>query len=155
MKHSPLQLLRYVVADVACTATPTFDPSKPFDSTTTDLLSVDATVTQQEAPEDFPGHSWSAEMSISQTLKDGQNFPYTFKLSLVGFFACHDGFASPEDEERFVRVNGSSMLYGAAREIIRSATSCGPWGELFLPGVSFYDKGNSSKEDQATPSIDP
>jgi preprotein translocase subunit SecB len=140
MKHSPLQLLRYVVADVACTATSAFDPSKPFDAGATGQLSVSATISRQKPPEDFPGHSWSVEMLISQTLEEGQNFPYTFKVSLIGFFASRDGFPSPADEEQFVRVNGSSMLYGAARELVRSLTSRGPWGELFIPSISFYDK---------------
>ena len=71
-------------------------------------------------------------------------------MALVGFFGCRDGFPSPEDEEQFVRVNGSSMLYGAAREIVRSLTSRGPWGELMLPGISFYDKGAKPKEEPAS-----
>ena len=89
-------------------------------------------------------------MTISQKLKEGQNFPYKFDLSLIGFFACNDGFSSPADEEHFVRVNGSSMLYGAARELVRSLTARGPWGELFLPSISFYDKATKPIE-EATP----
>jgi len=151
MKHSPLQLLRYVVADLSCTATPNFDPQKPFESIIAEQLSVNVTVTQQKSPDNFPGHSWSVEMSISQTLKEGQNFPYTFKVSFVGFFACRDGFPSPTDEEQFVRVNGSSMLYGAARELVRSLTSRGPWGELFIPSISFYDKNLKTQTEPAGP----
>ena len=117
-----------------------FDPEKPFDSAIAEQLSVNATITQQKAPDNFPGHSWSVDISISQAVKEGQNFPYIFKVSLIGFFACRDGFPSPADEEQFVRVNGSSMLYGAARELVRSLTGRGPWGEIFLPSISFYDK---------------
>ena len=150
MKNSPLQLLRYVVVDVSCTATPTFDPNKPFDNAIADQLSVNAAVTQQKAPENFPGHSWAVEISISQTLKEGQNFPYTFRVTLVGYFACREGLPPEAEEERFVRVNGSSMLYGAAREIVRSLTACGPWGELFLPGISFYDRDSKTKEEASS-----
>ncbi len=151
MKHSPLQLLRYVVADMSCTATPSFDPQKPFDPAVTEQLSINAIVTPQKAPDNFPGHSWSVEVSIAQTLKEGQNFPYTFKVSLIGFLACRDGFSAAAEEEQFVRVNGSSMLYGAARELVRSLTSRGPWGELFIPSISFYDKDSKLKEEVAAP----
>lgn len=149
MKHSPLQLLRYVVPDVSCSANPTFDSTKPLEGGT-DQLSVNAILNQQNPPENFPGHSWTVEMTISQKLKEGQNFPYKFELTLVGFFACRDGLPPKAEEDRFVRVNGSSMLYGAAREVIRSLTARGPWGELFLPGISFYDKDSKTKEEPSS-----
>jgi preprotein translocase subunit SecB len=136
MKYSPLQLLRYLVPEVSCSANPSFDPEKDYEAGT-EQLSVSAVVTQQQAPEKFTGHSWSVEMRISQKLKEGQNSPYTFEVALVGFFACGGGLPPAAEEERFVRVNGSSMLYGAAREIIRSLTARGPWGEIFLASASF------------------
>jgi preprotein translocase subunit SecB len=148
MKHSPLQLLRYLVPDVSCTANPGFSPQKPFD-VVLDQFSVNAVVTRQSAPANFPRHSWSVEMTVSQKLKEGQNFPYKFEVALVGFFACQDGLPAAAEEDTFVRINGSSMLYGAARELVRSLTSRGPWGELFLPSISFYD--NKPKPEGETP----
>jgi preprotein translocase subunit SecB len=150
MKHSPLQLLRYFAPEVSCSANLAFDPAKECDSVL-EQLSVGATVAQQQNPENAPAHSWSVEMKISQKLKDGQNFPYRFDLTLVGIFTCKDGFRTHEDEEQFVRVNGSSMLYGAAREVIRSLTSRGPWGELLLPTLSFYDKNTKPQSETAAP----
>jgi preprotein translocase subunit SecB len=145
MKHSPLQLLRYLAPDVSCAANPGFSPEKPLD-VVLDQFSVNAVATRQQAPDNFTGHSWSVEMTISQKLKEGQNFPYKFELTLVGFFACHDGLPPTAEEDTFVRVNGSSMLYGAAREVVRALTSRGPWGELFLPSISFYNKESKPKE---------
>ena len=150
MKHSPLQLLRYLAPEISCSANLAFDPSKECDNAL-EQLSVNAIVGQQQAPENAPGHSWSVEMKVSQKLKDGQNFPYKFDLSLIGLFLCKDGFPAPADEEQFVRVNGSSMLYGAARELVRSLTSRGPWGELFLPTLSFYDKAAKPQGDAPAP----
>ena len=63
--------------------------------------------------------------------------PYHFKIKLVGLFRCHYGQADV-DAEAFVRTNGSSILYGIARETLRSITSVGPWGDMLLPTVSFY-----------------
>lgn len=148
MKHSPLQLLRYLVPETFCTANPKFESTKGIEGGP-EQLSVNAVVTQQKAPENFPGHSWTAEMTITQKLKEGQNLPYEFEITLIGFFACRDGLPPAAEEERYVRVNGSSMLYGAAREIVRSLTARGPWGELFLPSISFYDTSSTQKEQNA------
>ena len=150
MKDSPLQLLRYFTPEICCSANPSFDPQKVCEAGV-DQFSVNAVVTRQTAADNFPGHSWCVEMHIAQKYKDGQNFPYKFDVTLIGFFACSDGFPSPADEGQFVRVNGSSMLYGAARELLRSLTSRGPWSEVFLPGISFYDKNSKPPGEPPAP----
>ena len=147
MKHSPLQLLRYFVPEISCSANSTFDPEKESVNGP-DHLSVSAVVARQKDADNLPGHSWSVEMNVTQTLKEGCNFPYKFNLALIGFFVCKDGFPTPAAEEQFVRVNGSSMLYGASRELVRSLTSRGPWGELFLPTLSFYAKAAAPQAEQ-------
>jgi precorrin-4 methylase len=65
----------------------------------------------------------------------------------VGIFAFLDGAVTSEKEEQFVQVNGSSILYGAAREFLRSMTTLGPWGSAIIPGVSFYEQQASLKEE--------
>lgn len=150
MKHSPLQLLRYIVPEMSCSANPSFDPEKAPEGGA-EQLSVNAVVAPQKAPDDFPGRSWTVEMTISQKLQEGQNIPYKFELTLIGFFACQDGLPPAAEEERFVRVNGNSMLYGAAREVVRSLTARGPWGELFIPALSFYEKDARPKEEAPAP----
>jgi preprotein translocase subunit SecB len=148
MKHSPLQLLRYFVPEMSFSANQAFNPEKACESGN-EQFSVEAVVTKQKALENFPGHSWSVEMVISQKIKEGQNFPYQFKLTLVGMFACKDGVMTDDIENQFVRVNGSSMLYGAARELVRLTTTLGPWGEIILPTISFYNKEATQKEQNA------
>jgi hypothetical protein len=86
-------------------------------------------------------------MKVSQKLTEGQNFPYKFDLTILGFFVCRDGVPPEAGEQRFVRVNGSSMLYGIAREIIRSTTAMGPWGFILLPTISFYEKDPTQKDE--------
>lgn len=150
MKHSPLQVIRYIVPEVSCAVNAVFDPKKPCEPGI-GQFAINAVLFQQPAPENSP-HFWSIEMTISQKPKEGVNFPYKFDLTLIGFFACNNGFATPADEEQFVRVNGSSMLYGAAREMIRSLTCHGPFGELFIPSISFYDKNSKPESEKAAPS---
>ncbi len=148
MKNSPLQLIRYLVPEIACSANPAFDPEKPCDGGL-EQFSVEASVNHQDAPKDTAGNAWSLEMRLSQKLPEGKNFPYKFELTVVGFFICKDGVPPQAGEERFVRINGSSMLYGAARELVRTTTAMGPWGALLLPTISFYGKDANHKEDAA------
>jgi len=148
MKHSPLQLVRYLVTETNYSANPNFKPDKDWVGAI-ESFSVESTVNRLAAEKDFPGHSWSVEMVISQKLQAEQNFPYKFQVNLVGMFACNDKAFDEGKENEFVRVNGSSMLYGIAREIVRSLTAAGPWGQIVLPTISFYDNETKPKEQSA------
>jgi len=64
-----------------------------------------------EPTKDLPGHHWSVEMAVVQKINEGQNFPYTFHITMEGMYACKDGVLKTEAEIQFVKVNGSSMLY--------------------------------------------
>jgi preprotein translocase subunit SecB len=139
MKNSCLQLLRYFVPEISISANPSFNPDKDRDSGMEEF-SVGTAVNRQAAPEGFPGHSWLIEMQISQGIKQGKNSPYQFKLVIVGMFAFNDGTETDEKEAQFVQVNGSTILYGAAREILRSTMTLGPWGHVIIPTISFYEK---------------
>jgi len=146
MTHSALQLLRYVIPELSCSANPSFNPQKECEGGI-ELFSAETAVAPAKAPDDLKAHAWSVEMRISQTFKEGQNFPYKFDLTILGFFTMQNGQAPESGEERFVRVNGSSMLYGIAREIVRSITATGPWSSVFLPTISFYQKDPNQKDE--------
>ena len=130
-------------------ANPSFDPDKECESGMEEFA-VGTVVNRQAALEGFPGHSWSIEMQISQGIKQDKNFPYQFKLVIVGMFAFLNEDLAEEKETQFVRVNGSSILYGAARELLRSTTALGPWDAFIIPGVSFYEKQVAQKEETAS-----
>lgn len=138
MKHSPLQLVRYLVTDIACTSNPKFIPEKEMFSAM-EQFTVEAKASPLEPTKDIPGHPWSVEMIVTQKIQEGQNFPYEFRISMVGIFGCNNTVIKDEKEARFVRVNGSSMLYGIAREQIRTLTAASPWGAILIPTISFYD----------------
>ena len=137
MKPSPLQLVRYLVTDISCTANPKFIAEKVLEGSF-EQYSVDVKVKPLEQTKEYSGHPWSVEMAINQKIKEGQNFPYEFRISLVGMFACRAGALPSEKEPQFVEVNGSSMLYGIAREHVRALTAAGPWGAIIIPTMSFY-----------------
>ena len=60
--------------------------------------------------------------------------PYTVQLVVIGFFAVHPDW---EDPEKLLFVNGSSLLYSAAREFLITVTARMPWGQVMLPTHNF------------------
>lgn len=65
---------------------------------------------------------------------EDKKIPYAIHLIAVGLFSVG---AEVKDPEKLVRINGSSILYSAAREFIITITSRGPWQSVILPTVSF------------------
>ena len=143
MRRSPLQLLRYFVDEISCTANPNYDLDRDLE-----VLEDQFKVTTAVRP---PGHeeaekrSWVVEMLIHQQIGPNQNFPYEFKLSIVGFFDCYSKLPSALPTEYFVKVNGCSVLYGVAREMIRATTARGPWSDVMIPTLSFYERSQKSE----------
>jgi preprotein translocase subunit SecB len=147
MKLSPLQLTRYVVTSIGCTANPQFNPDKEWQGAF-EHYSINTKANPLEPEKDVPGHGWSVELEVTQKKKEGENFPYEFHFAIFGIFTCQDGALDSEKETQFVRVNGSSMLYGMAREHIRALTAAGPWGAIIIPTMSFYDNKERPKKEE-------
>lgn len=122
--------------EISCTANNDFDSKKEVESSA-EQFGVEAEVLP---PGDGPNSSarWTIELNIHQKVAPGQNFPYEFKLVIIGLFVCGDDLPNGISKEIFVRVNGCSILYGVAREMIRATTARGPWSDLMVPTVSFY-----------------
>jgi preprotein translocase subunit SecB len=152
MRSSPLQLLRYFVEDISCNSNPNYDSEKEFEFLE-DQFRVDTTVAPRELDTEHEDHSWMVEMSIRQQIGPNQNFPYDFKVRIVGFFLCGSNLPNDWSPEYFVKVNGSSVLYGVAREIVRATTARGPWSDVIVPTLSFYEP--FSKSDTQETVMDP
>jgi preprotein translocase subunit SecB len=65
--------------------------------------------------------------------------PYAGKIVIQGHFNIYEGF-NESHHEALVRVTGSSMLYGACREMLANFTARSTHGILSLPSISFRDK---------------
>jgi preprotein translocase subunit SecB len=96
----------------------------------------------QRAPKDAGEHRWQVTLEIKQQAAPETNFPYAFRVVLVGFFSAAS-WVKPEDEERTVKIQGASVLYGMAREIVRAMTGRGPHRPVMLPTVSFYEQASA------------
>jgi len=147
LKTSPLQLLRYFVPEIACTANKEFNVEKDVE-VSMDQFQVLVELSRSEEEEEQ--NSWLLDMAVIQQIGPKQNFPYEFKLNIVGIFSCKKELPNGIDEERFVKVNGASILYGVAREIVRSTTANGPWSELIVPTVSFFEPPTETETGKAT-----
>lgn len=135
MKPAPINLLEYFVTDLALSANPEFAVERPIETKEGDF---EVKVRQQPAPKEADDHRWQVTLEIIHQSVKGTNAPYAFRVVMVGFFKS-ESYVKPEDEERMVRIQGASVLYGMAREIVRAMTGRGPHRPVILPTVSFYD----------------
>lgn len=131
MKPSPLQLEFFYVESLRWKVEPGFDPDN------TVPLQVDDLTDELERAE----HDQLREAAYRLTLKlpplKGK-FPYSFDITLVGFFSVTE--IVPEERINTVfDANAPAVLYSAAREVMAATLGRGPFRPLLLPAVHFLD----------------
>lgn len=147
MKPSALQLKHYILTELSLSANRSFDPGKKVQLALRDIVA---------APECRMARKEGRECQIVLRIKHSQsaesNSPYFFMIEMIGFFAVSQSV--PDDRvAEFAEVNGSSVLYSTAREVLRAAMALGPYLPILLPAVCFFDpkpkrvekKGNESE----------
>ena len=134
MKASPLNLRDYYMTELSVSANKTFDLQKPMNLKFEDLLVDRHLIRQDDKKNDA---LWQLTFRVRHAAAPEQNVPYQFTLELVGIFEVMPSVPA-EMVETLLKVTGGSMLYGAARQVIRGATAQGPYFPLLLPAVSFY-----------------
>lgn len=65
--------------------------------------------------------------------------PYSFKVSLVGYFHVDAAMKEDADANALVYANAPAILFSAAREMLALVTARGPYPAVILPTVSFHD----------------
>lgn len=63
--------------------------------------------------------------------------PYDFQVALLAEFFCAKSLPANLDAETIVGINGTSLAYGIARELIHTLTEKSMWGGLTLPTMTF------------------
>ena len=125
MSQSALQLERYFFIKVQIEAMQKCAPG------------AQSTVqTKLEVGKNAEENRYMVALTINLAASEGQLPPYTGEIVVVGFFIVLDGFPK-DDKDRLVGVNGASILYGAARELIINTTARGPWPPVVLPCMNF------------------
>lgn len=152
MKLARINLIEYFATDLMLGTNNAFATDRPVQFEDKDLV-VSVTAKKNEtAPRD--GRRWQVTLEIRHQPAPGVNFPYSYRVVLVGQFGVQDGVQS-DDEERFVRIQGASVLYGMAREIVRALTGRGPYRPVILPTVNFYEQKPSAEAPKVAPDAAP
>ncbi len=137
MKPARISLIDYFATDLLLGTNHAFSPEHPVKFEEKHFVVTTAVRKNEAAPRD--GRRWQITLEIRHQPAPDVNFPYAYRIVLVGQFGVHDGVQS-EDEERFVRIQGASVLYGMAREIVRALTGRGPYRPVILPTMNFYEQ---------------
>jgi hypothetical protein len=164
MSLPPIELDNYSVREVRLAMNPDYDPEKHKD------LPGDEGFQFMHYAKRIKKRNWLVVLGVKLE-PDGEghspSVPYFYKLEMVGRFKVHPRFPQkPNGKSKFtpkesdeiikarVEVNGPAMLYGIAREKIRSLSSSSGLGEILIPTVSFY-KANEIEGKVAEPGSKP
>lgn len=88
---------------------------------------------------------WKVVLTVEFLPEDPQ-VPSTYqgRITAEGRFHIVEGF-DEENREALIRVTGTSILYGACREMIAGFTARSIHGILSLPSISFRQPGEMAK----------
>ena len=126
---SPLQLKQHLFTIVNVRANPEGKPDGPVQ------------LNQHVVHLPVPGKSnqWQVELYINIHSGDAKRlFCYELELHVVGIVEVH-GEMEKEKREAIAAVNGLSLLYGAAREMVMNITARSPHGPYCLPSLNFAE----------------
>lgn len=135
MYPSALQLDRYFITDLTIKANPEFG----LDDNVEDKISMDdIEIEAFTLPNNENPSRLYCELKLELPEKLKTKYPYSFEMVIVGFFQIAPD-SNPEMKDFFVNVNAPSLLYSAARELLATLTSRGPYWPLWLPTTSFFN----------------
>lgn len=133
MRPAQISLTTYFVRELQFKLNGSFEPLSPW---TTKLEDFEVTPRPVSKTEDR--RSWELNLRLALNAPPERNCPYSFLIDLVGMVQV-DQTVRDENIERFIDINGTSLVFSAAREIIRAVTSYGPHKPILLPTVTFWE----------------
>jgi preprotein translocase subunit SecB len=138
MKAAQVQLTNYFVSELQ------FVANRDFKSDQSSSVGVEELqVTHQASARTENKREWQITLRIALNASPQANSPYSFLVEMIGFVDVAES-VSDDRIERFARINGTSLVFSAAREIIKAATSRGPFPPLLLPTVTFWEAKQES-----------
>jgi preprotein translocase subunit SecB len=137
LRETSLLLERYFYPKISIQADPKYQPAAA-------PLLAEISVSTHFTKLAEAGRKWAVTISIKTSTKD-HPIPYKIDLSAVGYFRIAPDY--PEEEvEKLIRIGGPTVLYSAARELILTISSRGPWGPVFIPSMSFLETPKETKK---------
>jgi preprotein translocase subunit SecB len=130
---APLELLDYHVRAMSFEVNLKCDRSKPSQL---DLEDVD--ISNEVAQMQNEKNRYAVTLNLEIKAPENKNTPYAISLEMYGYFQVSEKM--PEEmRERIVKTNGTTILYGAAREIIKEMTGRGVFRSILIPTASFAE----------------
>lgn len=139
MRPSPLQLASYRLLDIKVTARSEIDPSLEDFDALLDGIHASLDLAHEEDRDTEVSSCWSVFLALRFEARPEDHSPYDFHVVLLADFFCAKNLPENLDQETLVGVNGTSITYGIARELILSLTEKGLWGALTLPTMTFLN----------------
>jgi preprotein translocase subunit SecB len=139
MKPAPLNLEYYYAESFEFSINPQFNRKQPPELRWEDFQvtpNMEVLAPEQEALFDKELMRVQIRLKVRFQPTHKGNFPYTFRIDLIGVFNASIT-ATNTDPLSLLQVNGSSILFGAAREMVANFTSRGPFRGILLPSISF------------------
>src|SRR5438105_2919949 len=133
MRAAQIELTNYFVSELQFSANWAFDPKAESSISIQDLQVIPTANAKPDSRRE-----WQITLRVSLNAPPERNAPYTFLIEMIGFIHVDDS-VTDDRVERLARINGTSLVFSAIREIIRAATSRGPYKPVLLPTVSFWE----------------
>ncbi len=147
LKASNLQLRRYFVTQLNIIANPSFDAARGVVQKDSDLCLSGEMSRNSDDPALF-----QITLNIRIQPSAESNLPYSVIVEIVGILKS-TFTGTIENIERVVYVNGSSMLYGTAREIVRACTAFGPYSQIMIPSIVFSEPEKAKAPPTESPAV--
>lgn len=134
MIPSPLHLEKYFFTKVHVDACP-----NSCEKAGKGLFTVKSTFMKHKDED----RKWMVQLDLQQVKDKDEACPeYSFHVEVVGFYEVSQDVAAGK-AEALVRANGPALLYSAARELIATLTSRGPFAPVNLQTVTFIDEAKA------------
>jgi preprotein translocase subunit SecB len=140
MNIAPLVLKHSFITEFHLVTRQDYDPKKGHKYNMKNLQSDVKYLTSKE----YPG-VWQVPLNLKCKPQPGENIPYGFTITIVGFFKIRSEWTKSR-RESLIRINAPAVLYGATRELIAILSGRGPWGPILLPSVNFLPKFRRTKK---------
>ena len=139
---APLEVVDYYVRAMSFEVNLKCDKNKPYQL---DLEDVEINNELVQMKNDKDGYA--VILNIDIKAPKSKNTPYAIKLEMYGYFNVPKKM--PEEiRDKIVKTNGTSILYGAAREIIKDMTARGGYRPILIPTASFAELKNENEPTQ-------
>ena len=145
MQASPLQLEAYFLKDSKFSLS---DDLRNLPETMAEMRGLDIKI-QDETDFNEAQQMWRSEVRVTATNKGKEKVPYTFDVTMIGFFRVHESYPK-EHVELMAKTNAPALLYSAIREIVGNMTSRSPFPMIFLPSITFLRPGKEISKESKT-----